>query len=91
MKGKTESTSSRCTAGVRLFHFNDFSHFKLTVRGLCSDKRRCSDVESVSLRDRHYTCHCKMPQQHIAVISLTNYEQSLTQAGPPRKSHSGPK
>lgn len=68
MKGKTESTSPRSTAGDRLFHFNDFSNFKLTLRRLCSDKRLCSNVASVLLRDRHYMCLCKMPRQHITVI-----------------------
>lgn len=69
IKGKTESTSPRYTAGDPLFHFNDFSSFRLTLGCLCSDKRLCSNVASVFLRGRHYTCHCKMPRQHITVIS----------------------
>lgn len=36
MKEKTEFTFLRCTAADLMFHYNNFSNFRLTERGLCS-------------------------------------------------------
>lgn len=40
MKEKTEFTFPRCTAADLMFHYNNFSNFRLTERGLCSCKKK---------------------------------------------------